>query len=71
MYFWYGATNVGGNSMQVTVEDCAMLEHKSQLSGGRRYSFNVDDSHFILVQRCLTSDGRHDYVTGSRTPGPK
>lgn len=69
-HFGMGAVSIGGNSQQITVEDSAMLDHKSTLSGGRRYSFGIDDSQNILFQRLLTRDGRHDFVSGSRTPGP-
>lgn len=47
-----------------------MLDPKSITTGGRKYSFNIDDSDFILMQRCFTRGGRHDYVSGSKTPGP-
>lgn len=69
-YFGYGLVSVTGFCQQITVEDCAMLDHVSFLSGGRRYSFNIDDSQQILFQRCYTKEGRHDYVSGSRTMGP-
>ena len=69
-YFAYSCVSVEDESLHVTVEDCAQLEPKSEITGGKRYSFNLDDSSFILFQRCYTSEGRHDYVTGSRTVGP-
>ena len=56
--------------MYVTVEDCAMLQHKSQISGARRYSINVDDSEFVMFQCLLIKDGLHVFVAGSRTPDP-
>ena len=69
-YFGYSCVNVDERSQYVTVEDCAQLDPKSLISGGRRYSFNIDDSTFILVQRCYTREGRHDFVTGSKPDGP-
>src|SRR4029453_12782158 len=42
----------------------------SMITGGRRYSFHVDDSQMILVQRNLSREGRHDFVEGSNVPGP-
>lgn len=69
-YFWHGAVSLISHSMYVTVEDSAMLEHKGVVTGGRRYSFYADDSDFLLFQRLLTKSGRHDFVSGSRTPGP-
>jgi fibronectin type 3 domain-containing protein len=69
-YFGYGLVTIKGNSQQITVEDCAMLDHKSVITGGRRYSFNIDDSQLLLIQRCLAREGRHDFASGSKTPGP-
>ncbi|HKL21376.1 MAG TPA: hypothetical protein VJ904_06190, partial [Tichowtungia sp.] len=69
-HFVQGAVSIDSNSQFITVEDCAALDHISLISGGRRYSFSIDDSQYLLIQRCLTRDGRHDYVSGSRTPGP-
>jgi hypothetical protein len=69
-YFGYSCVHIRGDSQYVTVEDCAQLDPKSNISGGRRYSFNIDDSSFILFQRCYSEMGRHDFVTGSKTAGP-
>jgi hypothetical protein len=69
-YFGYSCVNVRNNSQYVTVEDCAQLDPISQLSGSRRYSFNLDNSTFVLFQRCYAKKGRHDFVTGSRFAGP-
>jgi len=68
-YFGYSCASVK-SSKNVTVEDCACLDPKSQTTGSRKYSFPLDDCCFALVQRCFTRGGRHDYVTGSRVPGP-
>lgn len=70
VYFGYSCVQVGDWSMFGTVEDCAMLDYKSVITGGRRYGFVIDDSCFVLFHRCYTRQGRHDYATGSRTPGP-
>lgn len=69
MHFVYAAVNVGGNAKHVTVSDCACLDPVSKITGGRRYSFNVDGS-YTLVQRCKARNGRHDFVTGARVAGP-
>lgn len=69
-YFGTGLIFVENSSTFVTIEDCAFLDPKSRTIGGNKYSFHVDDSSYNLVQRCLTRGGRHDYVTGSLTPGP-
>lgn len=70
-YFGYACVSIGNTSLYNTVEDCAMLDPKSLTDGGRKYSFNLENNaSFNLFQRCFTRGGRHDYVTGSRVPGP-
>src|SRR6266545_4817669 len=70
VYFVQGTVLVGSGAKYVTVQDSASLDHKSQITGGRRYPFDIDDGSHVLVMRCYTRTGRHDYVTGSTTPGP-
>lgn len=69
-YFGFSCIDLRQGTKHATVEDCAMLDPKSIITGGRRYSFSLDDASFILLQRCYTEKGRHDYVTGSNTAGP-
>ena len=69
-YFGYSCVDIRDRSQYVTVEDCAQLDPKSHITGGRRYSFRIDDSSFILFQRCYTEKGRHDFVVQSETSGP-
>ncbi|MGH3736759.1 MAG: discoidin domain-containing protein [Micromonosporaceae bacterium] len=54
----------------VTVQDSASLDHKSQLAGSRRYPFSLDDASHMLIMRNVATAARHDFVTGSNTPGP-
>lgn len=68
-YFGYSAIHITSSAAWITVDSCKMLDAKSILTGGRRYSFNVDGQR-NLVQNCTTRRGRHDYVNGSRTCGP-
>jgi hypothetical protein len=69
-YFGYSCVSAKSGAKNITIEDCACLDPKSQITGSRRYSFNMDDCCFVLVQRCFSREGRHDYITGSRVPGP-
>ncbi len=69
-YFGHGVVNIKQFCQYITVEDCAMLDPKSITTGGRKYLFNINNSEYILMQRCLTWGGRHDFVSGSKTPGP-
>jgi hypothetical protein len=68
-YFGYSAVHIESSASWITVDSCKMLDAKSMITGGRRYSFNVDGQR-NLVQNCTTRRGRHDYVNGSRTCGP-
>jgi len=67
--FGYSCVNIQTGAAFVTVDNCAHYDPISKIEGGRRYCFNVD-GHRNLVQNCTTRNGRHDYVNGSRTPGP-
>jgi len=69
LHFGYAAVSVERDAKYVTVQDSECLDPVSEITGGRRYSFNVNGS-FVLVQRCHTRGGRHDYVTGARVLGP-
>lgn len=54
-----------------TAEDVASLDMKGSTAGGRRYAFDVNGTSVgNLFQRCYASTGRHNFVTGSRVPGP-
>ena len=68
-YFGYAAVHLKSGASWITVDNCKMIDPKSVITGERRYSFGIDGQH-CLVQNCFTRKGRHDFVTGSRTPGP-
>ena len=67
--FGYSCVNVNDGGAFVTVDSCSMLDAVSVITGGRRYSFNLNGQR-CLVQNCTTRNGRHDFVDGSRTAGP-
>lgn len=70
-YFAHTGVYVLNQSRYNTVEDCAMIDPKSQTTGGRKYSFNLDGyTSCNLFQRCMTWGGRHDFVSGARVTGP-
>ena len=69
-YFGYSCVSISSQSSYNTIEECAMVDPKSQTTGGRKYSFNMTGGSFNLFQRCYTWGGRHDFVTGARTAGP-
>ena len=68
-YFATSCVNLGKYARYITVTDSKCLAAKSVITGGRRYSFNVDGA-FNLVKNCETTEGRHDYVSGAKTMGP-
>ena len=68
-YFANHCVNLESKSCLITVENCHCKEPKSIITGGRRYSFNINGS-LCLVKNCTTSEGRHDYVNGARVCGP-
>jgi hypothetical protein len=68
-YFGYSCVNLGSYAKNITVNNCQCLDAKSQVTGGRRYSFN-NDGQQNLIMNCFASEGRHDYVTGAKVCGP-
>ncbi|HEY4787260.1 MAG TPA: hypothetical protein VIH57_14475 [Bacteroidales bacterium] len=68
-YFGYSCVFISVNGKYITVTDSKCMEAKSQITGGRRYSFNVN-GQMNLVENCETADGRHDFVTGAKVCGP-
>lgn len=56
-------------SRQITVRDSSNYDPASVVTGRRRYSFRLE-GELTLFLRCDARNGRHDYVTGSRIPGP-
>ena len=54
----------------ITVENCHVREPVSQVTGGRRYAFNMNDPQQCLVKDCTCDDDRHQFVLGSRVAGP-
>ncbi|WP_345954567.1 DUF4955 domain-containing protein [Mucilaginibacter sp. PAMB04168] len=68
-YFGYSCVDINNSSKNITVTNSKCLDAKSQITGGRRYSF-VIDGQLNLVTNCETTEGRHDYVTGARVCGP-
>jgi len=68
-YFGYACVHLEAFAKWITIIDSRCLDAKSKITGGRRYSFN-NDGQQNLVMNCLSTEGRHDYVTGARVCGP-
>lgn len=67
-HFGYSAVNIG-QAKWVTVQDSKCLDMVSEITGSRRYCFNIDGQQ-NLVQRCYAETGRHAFVVGGRVCGP-
>ena len=68
-YLSYSTVNLESSNF-TTIQDCAYIDPKSQVTGGRRYSFAIQEGLGNFFQRCYAKSGRHDFVTGSRVTGP-
>ena len=60
-HFAYSAVHIGSHAKWITVQDCQCKNPVSQIIGSRRYAFAVR-GQMVLVQRCTSSRGRHDFV---------
>ena len=69
LYFYNGVSWIDGGAKWITVQDCTCLDPVSEITGGRRYAFNIS-GQLCLVQRCFARNSRHAFVLGSRVPGP-
>ena len=68
-YLAYSTVNIEDANF-TTVQDCAYIEPKSLVVGGRRYPYVIQNGLGNLFQRCYAEEGRHDFTTGSRVAGP-
>lgn len=66
---YFGWSLVSASGKHATVQDCLNLGHASKIAGSRRYSFMIN-GQLNLVQRCITFDGRHEFVNQAQTLGP-
>ncbi len=67
--FYHGVATMADGSKSVTVSDCNALDPVSEITGGRRYAFDIAGQQ-ILVERCHTRRARHAFVFSARVPGP-
>lgn len=68
-HFGFAAVSLGAQAKNITVTDSKCLKPKSMVTGSRRYSFNNDGQQNLFIN-LLSTEGRHDFVTGARTLGP-
>jgi hypothetical protein len=67
--FAFSAVDVQKLSKWVTIADSRNLDPVSQITGGRRYSFEIG-GQLTLVEDCHARHGRHDFVLHGTVPGP-
>jgi hypothetical protein len=67
--FYHGMVNVNRMGSHVTVSHCQSLDPVSRVDGARRYAFYLF-GQLNLVKHCYSREGRHDFTTPSRVPGP-
>jgi hypothetical protein len=68
-HFAYSAVFITRTAKWVTVTGAESQDPVSVVTGGRRYSFNIE-GQLNLVQNSSARHGRHDFVLGSVVPGP-
>ncbi|MFD1316377.1 hypothetical protein [Namhaeicola litoreus] len=66
---YFGWSLVSAKGKKATIQDCVNLGHASKIDGGRRYPFMIN-GQLNLVQRCITFEGRHEFVNQEKTQGP-
>jgi hypothetical protein len=62
LHFGKAGFVVKGGS-RITVARCRALDPVSQVTGGRRYNFNVEPGQLVLFTECEASAGRHHFVS--------
>jgi hypothetical protein len=68
-YFAFAGVHLNAWAKNISVLDCQCSDHKSVITGGRRYSFCNEGQQNLFVN-CHAADGRHDFVTQAKTNGP-
>lgn len=68
-HFGYACVSLSSGAKNITVTDSKCFDAISIITGSRRYSFN-NDGQQNLFMNLVTTEGRHDYVTGAKVLGP-
>jgi len=69
LHLAYSMVEMKSTAKWVTVQDSKCLEMISEIKGGLRYPFLILGEQ-CLVQRCVASEGRHDFVMQYWVKGP-
>lgn len=65
----HALVEVGRGTKWITIQDCAVYDFISVITGGRRYSFHLT-GELTLVQRTYTETARHAFAVDARVAGP-
>ena len=68
-YFVFAGVHLHPWAKNISVLDSYCSDHKSVITGGKRYSFCNEGQQNLFIN-CHAADGRHDFVTQARTNGP-
>ena len=66
LHFVYSMVGTSRGAKWVTVQDCVSRAPVSQRAGARRFTFALR-GQLALVQRCLSEEGRHSFMSGQPT----
>ena len=69
MHMSFACVNIGRAGKHVTVAHAKSLDPVSVITGAKRYAFNVDGQHNLVVD-CTSDKSRHAFVTGRMSLGP-
>lgn len=70
-YFGLSCVSLTGYSDFNTVQDCAMIDPKSERTYASMYSFAIGGGSMgNLFQRCYARDGRYDFIVLDQDTGP-
>ncbi len=63
------AVAVWEGARRVTVRDCASVDPRSEIGGGRRETYFTAGGQTLFL-RCWAEEGGHDFALGHAAPGP-
>lgn len=66
----FACVSMGAGARLNTVTDCHSEHPVSEITGSRRYAFNLSLATACLVKDCTADHDRHMFVTANRSNGP-
>jgi len=66
----FSCVSLSAGAKFCTVSHCSSLSPVSKVTGSRRYAFYMGGCQMCIFQYCDCDDDRHQYVSGSKVPGP-